>query len=161
VKYLDEYQDGPLAERLVKWIHHCSTRKVRLMEFCGGHTAAILRYGIRGLMPETIQLLSGPGCPVCVTHNAELDRAIALAKLPKVTIATFGDMFKVPSSRLSLQEVKSEGADVRMVYSALDALKMAREQKTRERLRSGELGLDFYGLRPRLDELGVRYVDEE
>jgi len=131
VRYLDEYQDGHLARRLVERIHRISTRKIRLMEFCGGHTAAILRYGIRGLMPETIQLLSGPGCPVCVTHNAELDRAIAIARLPGVTIATFGDMFKVPASRSSLQQLKAEGADVRMVYSALDALNLAREHPDR------------------------------
>jgi hydrogenase expression/formation protein HypD len=128
VKYLDEYQDGPLARRLVERIRRRSAQRARLMEFCGGHTAAILRYGIRELMPETVQLLSGPGCPVCVTHTAELDRALAIARLPRVTIASFGDMFRVPASRSSLQRAKAEGADVRIVYSALDALQMARER---------------------------------
>jgi hydrogenase expression/formation protein HypD len=131
MRYLEEYQDVRLAERLVKWIQRRSTRTVRLMEFCGGHTAAILRHGIRGLMPPTVELVSGPGCPICVTHAAELDRAMALAELPGVTIATFGDMVKVPTDRGSLQEARARGGDVRMVYSPLDALEMARKHPRR------------------------------
>ncbi|MFQ6015259.1 MAG: hydrogenase formation protein HypD [Anaerolineae bacterium] len=126
MKYLDEYRDGELARGLISQIHNRSTRPVRLMEFCGGHTMAILRHGIRQVMPPTVEMLSGPGCPVCVTHNADLDKAIALAGQPQVIMATFGDMFKVPGSNSSLQKAKAEGADVRMVYSALDALKIAR-----------------------------------
>jgi len=97
------------------------------MEFCGGHTVAILKHGIRQLLPPNIEMLSGPGCPVCVTDNADLDKAIALAMIPDVILTTFGDMLKVPGSRSSLQEVKAEGGDVRIVYSALDALQIARQ----------------------------------
>jgi hydrogenase expression/formation protein HypD len=97
------------------------------MEFCGGHTVTIFKYGIRQLLPDTIDMVSGPGCPVCVTANADLDKAIALAKLPQVIIATFGDMLRVPGSYTSLQELKADGADVRMVYSASDAINIAEQ----------------------------------
>ena len=95
------------------------------MEFCGGHTVAIFRNGIRQLLPETIEMVSGPGCPVCVTANRDLDTAIAISRIPNVIIATFGDMLKVPGSRSSLQKVKAEGSDVRTVYSTMDALEIA------------------------------------
>ncbi len=101
------------------------------MEFCGTHTVAIFRFGIRQVLPPTIEMLSGPGCPVCVTDNADLDKAIALAQIPGVILATFGDMMKVPGSRSSLQRVKAEGADVRLVYSTMDALKIAEENPTK------------------------------
>jgi len=97
------------------------------MEFCGGHTVTIFRYGIRQVLPKTIEMVSGPGCPICVTANADLDKAIALTQIPDVIIATFGDMLKVPGSYSSLQEVKADGADVRMVYSTMDALNLAEE----------------------------------
>lgn len=96
------------------------------MEFCGGHTVTIFKHGIRQLLPPTIEMLSGPGCPVCVTANADLDKAIALAGLPDVIITTFGDMLKVPGSYSSLQQAKAEGGDIRIVYSAQDALNIAR-----------------------------------
>ena len=95
------------------------------MEFCGGHTVAIFKYGIRQVLPKTIEMVSGPGCPICVTANADLDKAIALSCIPDVIITTFGDMMKVPGSRSSLQRVKAEGADVRVVYSTTDALEIA------------------------------------
>jgi hydrogenase expression/formation protein HypD len=95
------------------------------MEFCGGHTVTIFRYGIRQVLPSTIEMVSGPGCPICVTANADLDKAIALSQIPEVIIATFGDMLKVPGSHSSLQEAKADGADVRTVYSTMDALKIA------------------------------------
>ncbi|MBA7508041.1 Hydrogenase maturation factor HypD [subsurface metagenome] len=97
------------------------------MEFCGGHTHAIMRYGIRQLLPGTVEMKSGPGCPVCVTANADLDKAIAMAHLPRVIIATFGDLVRVPGSYSSLQQAKAEGADVRVVYSTMDAIKIARD----------------------------------
>ena len=97
------------------------------MEFCGGHTVAIFRNGIRQLLPSSVEMLSGPGCPVCVTANADLDKAIALARIPGVIITTFGDMLKVPGSYSSLQKVRAEGADVRIVYSTLDALQIAKD----------------------------------
>jgi len=126
VKFIDEYQDNRLADRLARRIAQHSTKPVRLMEFCGGHTHAILRYGIRQLVPKTVEMRSGPGCPVCVTATADLDKAIALAQLPNVIITTFGDMIRVPGSYSSLQQAKAEGADVRIVYSTMDAVEIAK-----------------------------------
>ncbi|GAJ21997.1 unnamed protein product, partial [marine sediment metagenome] len=100
------------------------------MEFCGGHTVTIFRYGIRQVLPKTIEMVSGPGCPVCVTANADLDKAIALSQTPDVIIATFGDMLKVPGSHSSLEKVKAGGADVRVVYSTTNALEIAEENPT-------------------------------
>jgi hydrogenase expression/formation protein HypD len=125
MRFVDEYRDSELGKRLVDRIHRRSKKPVRLMEFCGGHTVTIFKHGIRQLLPSTIEMLSGPGCPVCVTANTDLDKAIALAQLPDVIVATFGDMLKVPASYSSLQEVRAEGGDVRIVYSALDAINMA------------------------------------
>jgi len=127
VKFVDEYRDPQLAKRLIDRIHHHSTRPIRLMEFCGGHTVSIFKHGIRQLLPETIEMLSGPGCPVCVTANPDLDRAIALAHLPDVIITSFGDMIRVPGSYSSLQQAQAEGCDVRVVNSAQDALYIARD----------------------------------
>ena len=101
------------------------------MEFCGGHTVTIFRYGIRQTLPHTLEMVSGPGCPICVTANADLDKAIALSQIPDVITTTFGDMLKVPGSRSSLQEAKADGADVRMVYSTMDALDIAKEHPDR------------------------------
>ncbi|HEC36073.1 MAG TPA: hydrogenase formation protein HypD, partial [Anaerolineae bacterium] len=109
MKYIDEFRDPQLARKLLANIHARSTRPVRFMEFCGGHTHAIFRHGLRQMLPPTVELRSGPGCPVCVTANADLDRAIALAKLPDVILATFGDMLKVPGSHGSLQTARAEG----------------------------------------------------
>lgn len=131
MKFIDEYQDGKLAQGLARRIAQRSTKIVRLMEFCGGHTHAILRYGIRQLVPKTVQLRSGPGCPVCVTATVDLDKAIALARLPDVIITTFGDMIRVPGSYSSLQRAKAEGADVRIVYSTIDAVEIARANPER------------------------------
>jgi hydrogenase expression/formation protein HypD len=132
MKYVDEFRDPALARKLLNRIKDRSQRPIRLMEFCGGHTHAILRYGLRSLLPPTVDLRSGPGCPVCVTANADLDRAIALARVPGLILTTFGDMIRVPGSRESLQDAKAGGADVRLVYSTLDALKIARENPTRQ-----------------------------
>lgn len=101
------------------------------MEFCGGHTVTIFKYGIRQVLPATIEMVSGPGCPVCVTANADLDKAIALSQIPDVIITTFGDMLKVPGSHSSLQKVKADGADVRVVYSTTNALEIAEENPAR------------------------------
>jgi hydrogenase expression/formation protein HypD len=127
MKFIDEYRDPALAEKLVKRIERLSTKPTRLMEFCGGHTVAIMRNGIRQLLPPTVEMLSGPGCPVCVTANSDIDKAIALAHLPDVIITTFGDMMKVPGSYSSLQKARAEGADIRIVYSTQDALHIAKE----------------------------------
>jgi len=125
MRFVDEYRDAELGKRLAERIRRRSTRPVRLMEFCGGHTVTIMKHGIREVLPPTIEMLSGPGCPVCVTANVDLDKAIALALVPGVILATFGDMLKVPGSYASLQEVRAEGGDVRIVYSALDAIGIA------------------------------------
>jgi len=131
MKYIDEFRDPELARNLLTSIRARSTQPVRFMEFCGGHTHAIFRHGLRQMLPPTVELRSGPGCPVCVTANADLDRAIALARLPDVILTTFGDMLKVPGSYGSLQTAKAEGADVRIVYSTLDALQIARQHPER------------------------------
>jgi len=127
VKFIDEYRDTGLGKRLIERIKRRSTKPIRLMEFCGGHTVTIFKHGIRQLLPPTVEMLSGPGCPVCVTANADLDKAIALARLPDVILTTFGDMIRVPGSRSSLARVKAEGGDVRIVYSSLDAVNIARD----------------------------------
>ncbi|HUX77169.1 MAG TPA: hydrogenase formation protein HypD [Anaerolineae bacterium] len=125
MKYIDEFRDPQLARKLLASIRTRSKRPVRFMEFCGGHTHAIFRHGLRQMLPPTVELRSGPGCPVCVTANADIDRAIALASEPRVVMATFGDMLRVPGSHGSLQTARAEGADVRVVYSPLDALQIA------------------------------------
>jgi len=131
MKYADEYRDPTLARALVRQIRELATQPLRFMEICGTHTMAIFRHGIRSLLPRDLELLSGPGCPVCVTDTADIDRALTLAHLPGVTLTTFGDMMRVPGSRSSLQAERAQGADVRMVYSATDALRIARENPER------------------------------
>jgi hydrogenase expression/formation protein HypD len=127
MKYVIEYRDPELGKKLLERIRQRSKKPTRLMEFCGGHTVAIFKHGLRQLLPTNIEMLSGPGCPVCVTSTADLDRAIALGKEPGVIITSFGDMVRVPGSRSSLQKAKAEGADVRIVYSVQDALTIAKE----------------------------------
>src|ERR1035437_1558997 len=127
MRFITEFRRREAAEGLINRIRQNSKQPVRFMEFCGGHTMAIFKYGIRQLLPKNIEMISGPGCPVCVTATADIDKAIALAHVPSVIITTFGDMLKVPGSRTSLQKVRADGADVRMVYSTLDALKIAVE----------------------------------
>jgi hydrogenase expression/formation protein HypD len=125
LKYITEFRRPELGEGLISRIRQRSKKKARFMEFCGGHTVTIFRYGIRQLLPPTIEMVSGPGCPICVTANADLDRAIALAHIPGVIITTFGDMLKVPGSHSSLDKAKAEGAEVQTVYSTMDALALA------------------------------------
>ncbi|MBA7473370.1 Hydrogenase maturation factor HypD [subsurface metagenome] len=127
MRFITEFRSSELAEGLIAQIRRRAKTPVRFMEFCGGHTVTIFRYGIRQVLPSTIEMVSGPGCPICVTANADLDKAIALAQVPEVIIATFGDMLKIPGSYSSLQKVKADGADVRMVYSTMDALNLAEE----------------------------------
>ena len=122
---LDRFRDPALAQRLVAKIAALATAPAALMEVCGTHTMAISQYGIRGLLPQRVKLLSGPGCPVCVTSLGDIDRMIAIARQPGVVLATFGDMVRVPGSAGSLAAARASGADVQVVYSALDALEMA------------------------------------
>jgi len=120
-------QDIALAQKLVHSICSHSTRPVRLMEFCGGHTVAILKNGLRQLLPDAVELFSGPGCPVCVTPASDIDKIIALSRQTGIIVATFGDLMRVPGSLGSLQQSRAEGNDIRVVYSALEALDLARQ----------------------------------
>lgn len=107
-------------------------RPIKLMEVCGTHTVEIFRHGVRGIIPKSITLLSGPGCPVCVTSIRDVDAAILIAKMPGIVLATFGDMMRVPGGTQSLMEARSEGADVRVMYSPMDALKLAKQEPTKQ-----------------------------
>jgi hydrogenase expression/formation protein HypD len=127
MKFIDEFRNKEIAEGLIQNVKKTSTRPIQLMEVCGTHTVSIFRYGIRGILPEHIKLISGPGCPVCVTPNRDIDLAIALSRQKDTMIVTFGDMMRVPGSTSSLQKEKAEGRDIRIIYSSLEALKIAKE----------------------------------
>ena len=129
---LKAFKDPALARGLIDSIRALAPESATLMEVCGTHTVAIARNGIRGLMPEGVRLASGPGCPVCVTSNHDIDKVIALARVPEVTIATFGDMTRVPGSTSSLLAEQAAGHSVEIVYSPLDALRLAQENPTRQ-----------------------------
>ncbi|MBC8247274.1 MAG: hydrogenase formation protein HypD, partial [Deltaproteobacteria bacterium] len=127
LKYMDEFRDAEIAAPLIEKIKLTSKRKIRLMEVCGTHTMSIFRSGIRSLLPATIRLISGPGCPVCVTAQGEIDAFIATSQFENVIIATFGDLIRVPGSHSSLQKERANGRDIRVVYSTMDALNIARK----------------------------------
>jgi hydrogenase expression/formation protein HypD len=127
MRYLDEYRVRDLAATLARRIAEKVTRRWVLMEVCGGQTHSIVRYGVDQMLPPEVELVHGPGCPVCVTSLEMLDRAHAIAARPDVIFTSFGDMLRVPGSRCDLLTLKSRGADVRVVYSPLDALRIARE----------------------------------
>ncbi len=129
---LKAFKDPKLARGLIESIQALAPQTATLMEVCGTHTVAIARNGIRGLMPEGVRLASGPGCPVCVTSNHDIDKVIALARVPEVTIATFGDMTRVPGSTSSLLAEQAAGRSVEIVYSPLDALRLAQENPDRQ-----------------------------
>jgi hydrogenase expression/formation protein HypD len=139
MKYVDEFRDRDKAtalireiERLVGSIAIARRRPINIMEVCGGHTHSIFRYGIEGMLPDEIELVHGPGCPVCVLPMGVVDDCVAIAERPGVIFTTFGDAMRVPGSRKSLLQAKAEGADVRMVYSPMDALALARRNPDRE-----------------------------
>lgn len=136
MKHLDEYRDAETARRLAGAITREAAgtgRRYRLMEFCGGHTHAIFRYGIEDLLPANVEMVHGPGCPVCVLPIGRLDMAIRLAKRDGVILASYGDMLRVPGSKgQSLLKAKADGADIRIVYSTLDAVKLAETNPDRE-----------------------------
>ena len=135
MKYVDEFRDGELARQLADAIKNevQPGRQYRLMEFCGGHTHAIFRYGLPDLLPSNIKLIHGPGCPVCVLPIARLDMAMALAKQPDVILCTYGDMLRVPGSgRTSLLKIRAEGNDVRMVYSPADTIALAQQNPDKQ-----------------------------
>lgn len=129
LKFVDEYRDIDLCLAAAEKIRAISKRKINIMEVCGGHTTAIRKNGINKLVGENINLISGPGCPVCVTSEEDIDRAVNLCEVKNAAICTFGDLFDVPGAYSSLAKKKSEGADVRIVYSAYDALEFVRREK--------------------------------
>jgi hydrogenase expression/formation protein HypD len=130
--YAEEYRDPAIARHLVREIQETCRGPVRLMEVCGTHTMAIFRHGIRALLPDAITLLSGPGCPVCVTAQGDIDAFVELSRRNDVILATFGDLMRVPGSGSSLQSESAAGADVRVVYSAMDAVDLARRESGRQ-----------------------------
>src|ERR671924_333860 len=133
MKYVDEYRDPELAKRICGEIAKLSDgQPLKLMEVCGGHTHTIYKHGIEDVLPPAVDLIHGPGCPVCVIPMGRIDDALAIAARPGVVFTTFGDMMRVPGGNGSLLDAKARGADVRMVYSPLDALKLARENPTME-----------------------------
>ena len=135
MKYVDEYRDGAIAADIARAIaaEVRPDRSYAFMEFCGGHTHAISRYGLEDLLPANVRMIHGPGCPVCVLPVGRIDDAIRLAQRPEVTLATYGDLMRVPSSKGgSLLKAKAAGADIRMVYSTLDAIKIAEKEPNRE-----------------------------
>lgn len=132
MKYLEEFSNPELAGRLLSSIREITTRRWAIMEVCGGQTHTIIRHGIDQLLPEAVELIHGPGCPVCVTPLEIIDKALAIAARPEVIFCSFGDMLRVPGSSQDLFSVKSAGGDVRVVYSPLDALALARENPDRQ-----------------------------
>src|ERR687887_1839150 len=132
MKFLDEYRDGAAVAKLVRAIEARVTRPWTIMEVCGGQTHSIVRYGLDQVLPRGIELVHGPGCPVCVMPLETLDRAHALAARPEVIFCSFGDMLRVPGSHGDLLQLKSRGADVRIVYSPLDAVQIAAANPSRQ-----------------------------
>ena len=127
MKYIDEYRRKELVLGISEEIRKISKKEISLMEVCGGHTMAIHRFGLQSLLPENIRLLSGPGCPVCVSGHHFIDTAIAYSKLPGIIITTYGDLIRVPGSVSSLEKEKAAGRDIRIVYSVLESLEIARK----------------------------------
>ena len=132
MKYIDEFNDPELAKRLLDDIHATVKQPWAIMEVCGGQTHSTIRHGIDQLIPDQVEMIHGPGCPVCVTPLELIDKALEIASRPEVIFCSFGDMLRVPGSGRDLFRVKSEGGDIRVVYSPLDALKLARENPDRE-----------------------------
>jgi hydrogenase expression/formation protein HypD len=132
MKFLDEYRDGELAQKIAREIHRVTTRPWNIMEVCGGQTHAIVKFGIDELIPKQITLIHGPGCPVCVTPLEMIEKALEIAARPEVIFTSFGDMLRVPGSTTDLLSVKAKGGDVRMVYSPLDAVKLAEHNPDKE-----------------------------
>jgi hydrogenase expression/formation protein HypD len=132
MKYIDEFRDKEIVFKLIEKISSVTKKEIILMEVCGGHTWAIQKFGIPSLLPKNIKLLSGPGCPVCVTSKKFIDQAVAYSRLNDVIITTYGDLIRVPGSTSSLNLEKSGGADIRIVYSILDALQIANENPSKK-----------------------------
>ncbi|MBU1043531.1 MAG: hydrogenase formation protein HypD [Candidatus Omnitrophica bacterium] len=135
MKYIDEFRNPKLAKQLIKLIHKLAAqldKPISIMEVCGSHTVAMFRYGIRKILPDNIRVIAGPGCPVCVTSQEDIDRAIGICEYPDTIITTFGDMIKVPGTKTTLRDIQAQGRDIRVVYSTLNALDFARENKQKK-----------------------------
>jgi len=132
MNYLTAYRDPSTVKKLVAAIQAITTKPWQIMEVCGGQTHSIIKYGIDQLLPDTINLIHGPGCPVCVTPLSYIDKALAIAAQPEVIFCSFGDMLRVPGSELDLLSLKAQGADIRIVYSPLDAVAIARQNPSRQ-----------------------------
>ncbi|MGH8282918.1 MAG: hydrogenase formation protein HypD [Gammaproteobacteria bacterium] len=165
MKFVDEFRDPVKARALVKRIEAlvpqisiCAKRPLQFMEVCGGHTHSIFKYGIEQMLPDAIELVHGPGCPVCVLPMGRVDDCVALAEHPNVIFTTFGDAMRVPGSKKSLLQAKAEGADVRMVYSPMDALKLARDNPNRQVV---FFALGFETTMPSTAFTVLRAVDED
>lgn len=132
MKHIDEYRDKELVRLFAEEIKKLASRPVKIMEVCGGHTMSIQKFGLPYLLPENVELISGPGCPVCVTSRKYIDQAVAYSRLPDVIITTYGDLLRVPGSTSSLDQEKALGADIRIVYSVLDALLIAKNNRLKK-----------------------------
>ncbi|MBA2494451.1 MAG: hydrogenase formation protein HypD [Acidobacteria bacterium] len=132
MKFIDEYRQGDIAQKLAEEIAKMTDKPLKIMEVCGGHTHTIFKYGIEDLLPANITMIHGPGCPVCVLPIGRVDDAISIAVRPEVIFTTYGDAMRVPGSRTSLLDAKASGADIRMVYSPLDSLKIAKQNPEKQ-----------------------------
>ena len=157
MKYIDEYRDKSLVLKISDKIKKISRKKISLMEVCGGHTHAIHKFGLPSLLPQNIKLLSGPGCPVCVTSKKYIDQAIAYSKIKNVIITTFGDLVRVPGSTSTLLKEKARGTDVRIVYSSLDALDIAKQSIDKKVI---FLGIGFETTAPTTASTIINAVEE-
>lgn len=125
IKYIDEYRESELARKLADKIREYKGRELRFMEVCGGHTMAVHKFGLHSMLPDNVRLISGPGCPVCVTSKGYIDNALRLSESENVILATYGDLIRVPGTRSSLEKAKAEGAQIEIVYSSLEAVALA------------------------------------
>ncbi|MFZ4771067.1 MAG: hydrogenase formation protein HypD, partial [Ferruginibacter sp.] len=132
MKYLTEYRDPEMVQEYLKEIHRITTKPWTLMEVCGGQTHSLVKNGILDMLPANITMVHGPGCPVCVTSISVINEAVYLAEQPNVILCSFGDMLRVPGSTKNLLETKAEGADVRILYSPLEAVNIAKENPDKE-----------------------------
>ncbi|MCS7254640.1 MAG: hydrogenase formation protein HypD [Armatimonadota bacterium] len=132
MRWVSEFRDGSIAKLILERINELAEHECTLMEVCGTHTMAIARFGIRQVLPKSIRLVSGPGCPVCVTTQSDIDRFISIGQIDGVVLATFGDMVKVPGSKISLRDARAHGIDVRVVYSPFEAVELARQMPNRK-----------------------------
>jgi hydrogenase expression/formation protein HypD len=132
MKYVDEYRKKDLILSVAEKLKTISKKEIVLMEVCGGHTMAIHRFGLNSLLPSNIHLISGPGCPVCVSSQHFIDKALAYSRIPGVIITTYGDLIRVPGSATSLEKERAAGSDVRIVYSVLESLEIAKKNKEKK-----------------------------